>query len=196
MLPSSDTARARRTLQAALLTVLVALGLTAGAADAKVPRSFYGVEGDPVSTVPGLPRRRPTSTGCARPGSGHSGSPSTGPPWSPRRGRRATGATTTRSSSGRHARGSESCAVLVGSPHFAAESAAYAPLTAAGRASFKRFVRDVVRRYGRGGSFWRAHPRCRGGRFPPTRSGTSPTTRPTGRMARRGPATWLTTRRC
>ena len=41
----------RRTLQAALLTVLVAVGLTAGAAEAKVPRAFYGVEGDPV----GLP---------------------------------------------------------------------------------------------------------------------------------------------
>ena len=48
-------------------------------------------------------------------------------------------------------------AVLVGSPAFAAESEAYVPATAAGRAGFSRFVRDVVRRYGHGGRFWRLH---------------------------------------
>ena len=48
-------------------------------------------------------------------------------------------------------------AVLVGSPSFAAESEAYVPATADGRAAFSRFVRDVVKRYGHGGRYWRLH---------------------------------------
>ena len=51
-------------------------------------------------------------------------------------------------------------AVLVGQPAVGGRRerlrAAHAPPA---RAAFKRFVRDVVRRYGRGGSFWRTHPR-------------------------------------
>jgi Glycosyl hydrolase catalytic core len=47
--------------------------------------------------------------------------------------------------------------VLVGSPEFAATGESYVPATAEGRLGFRRFVRDVVRRYGHGGRFWRLH---------------------------------------
>ena len=155
MSPSSHMAHPSRKLQAALVTVLVALGLTAGAAEAKVPRAFYGVEGDPVgfsTSQTDFDRMRSARVGNLRINfHWASVEPTQGVPrdWSyydtivERAARARVGI----------------LAVLVGSPHFAAESEAYAPLTAAGRASFKRFVRDVVRRYGRGGSFWRAHPK-------------------------------------
>ncbi len=55
-----------------------------------------------------------------------------------------------------------------------------------GASAFSRFVGDVVQRYGHGGRFWRAHRGSRAGRSPPTRCGTSRTTRLTGPRARRG----------
>ncbi|MBS1868986.1 MAG: hypothetical protein JSS99_04935 [Actinobacteria bacterium] len=48
--------------------------------------------------------------------------------------------------------------VLYGSPPFAAAHATDPPLTRAARAAFTRFAADAVRRYGRGGAFWRLHP--------------------------------------
>lgn len=51
--------------------------------------------------------------------------------------------------------------VLLSSPQFAAEKFQYPPATPAGKAAFTQFVHDAVARYGRNGSFWRAHPELR-----------------------------------
>jgi hypothetical protein len=48
-------------------------------------------------------------------------------------------------------------AVLSGSPPWAAGGSALAPATPATREAFRVFVRDLVRRYGHGGEFWRTH---------------------------------------
>jgi len=48
--------------------------------------------------------------------------------------------------------------VLYGSPSFAAPMRNDPPTSAAAARAFARFVTDAVRRYGRGGSFWKAHP--------------------------------------
>jgi hypothetical protein len=143
---------------ASLAAVLMALALTAAGADAKVPRAFFGAEGDPRTTANGVPtaqsdfdRMRSARLGTLRISfDWGSVEPTPGAPrdWSyydtmvERAARARVGI----------------LAVLVGSPGFAAEGSAFAPLTEAGRASFKNFVRDVVRRYGRGGSFWSSHP--------------------------------------
>jgi hypothetical protein len=48
--------------------------------------------------------------------------------------------------------------VLLGSPRFAAKRYQYPPRTRKALRSYTAFVRDAARRYGRKGSFWRAHP--------------------------------------
>lgn len=48
--------------------------------------------------------------------------------------------------------------VLYGTPGFAAPRSTNPPLAGPARVAFARFVADAVRRYGRGGSFWRLHP--------------------------------------
>jgi hypothetical protein len=132
---------------------------TAGSAEAKVPRPFFGVEADPVIGPVPVPmsqadfhRMRSARLGTLRLDFNWAViEPTAGAPrdWS-----------YYDKVVGRAARAQVGIlAVLVGSPQFAAESSAYAPMTPAGQASFKRFVGDVVRRYGHGGSFWRAHPR-------------------------------------
>lgn len=55
--------------------------------------------------------------------------------------------------------------VLTGPPYFGRGSKK-PPRTASARARFAAFVRDGVRRYGRGGEFWTAHPDLRA--LPPT----------------------------
>ena len=48
---------------------------------------------------------------------------------------------------------------LVGSPRFAASRETYPPRRGAPMRHWLAFVRDAVNRYGRGGKFWRRHPR-------------------------------------
>jgi hypothetical protein len=48
--------------------------------------------------------------------------------------------------------------VLYGTPGFAAPHATNPPVSSTARAAFARFVTDAVRRYGRGGAFWRMRP--------------------------------------
>ena len=106
------------------------------------------------------PRRRPTSTGCGRPGSGTlqdqlqlglGGAHARGAAGLVvlRHDGRARGPRTGRASS--------PCwsAALPSRPTAAPTRRSPPPA----RASFRRFVRDVVRRYGRGGSFWQLPPR-------------------------------------
>ncbi len=155
---ASSHIRLLLTSAASMAAALVALALLAGGAQAKVPRAFFGAEGDPRATTAGAPtaqadfnRMRSARLGTLRLNfDWGSVEPTPGAPrdWSyydtmvERAARARVGI----------------LAVLVGSPPFAADGSAYAPLTAAGRASFSRFVRDVVQRYGRGGSFWSSHP--------------------------------------
>ena len=47
---------------------------------------------------------------------------------------------------------------LFSSPPWAARNPLYPPRSRAARRAWVRFARDAVRRYGRGGTFWRAHP--------------------------------------
>jgi hypothetical protein len=144
------TRRTRRVLTGAL--ALLCLGLPASA-EAKVPRVFFGAEADPVTapmTAADFQRMRAAKLGTLR----------VDFLWS--KVERTAGAPRDWSFYDqlvrRAARARVSImAVLVGSPAFAAESEAYVPATAAGRAGFSRFVRDVVKRYGHGGSFWRLH---------------------------------------
>jgi polysaccharide biosynthesis protein PslG len=48
--------------------------------------------------------------------------------------------------------------VLLGSPRFAARKFQYPPRSARNKKRWAAFVRDVVRRYGRRGTFWRQNP--------------------------------------
>ena len=48
--------------------------------------------------------------------------------------------------------------VLYGSPSFAAAERNDPPISATAAPAFARFASEAVRRYGRGGSFWAAHP--------------------------------------
>ncbi|MBN1530620.1 MAG: hypothetical protein JW895_16270, partial [Thermoleophilaceae bacterium] len=141
-----------RTLRRAAPLALACLALSAGGAQAKVPRAFFGAEANPGGAL--------TQTDAKRMRSARLGTlrvtfnwgqvePVPGAPrnWSyydtlvERAARARVGI----------------MALLTGSPSWAADGSAYAPQTAATRSAFARFVRDLVRRYGRGGSFWRSH---------------------------------------
>ncbi len=144
------TRRNRRVLTAAL--AVLCLGLPASA-DAKVSRVFFGAEADPVTApmaAADFQRMRSAKLGTLRVDFLWSKvEPTSGAPrdWS-----------YYDQLVSRAARARVSImAVLVGSPSFAADSEAYVPATAAGRAAFSRFVRDVVKRYGHGGRYWRLH---------------------------------------
>lgn len=140
-----------------LAAVLLALFATAGPVQAKVPRAFYGAEGDPIADLSEEPipeadfaRMRSARVGNLRINFNWGRlEPTPGAPrdWA------YYDTVVERAARARVA----ILAVLVGSPPWAAGDNAFAPLTQAGRAAFRRFVTDVVRRYGRGGSFWRAN---------------------------------------
>ena len=131
--------------------------LAAGGAEAKVPRAFFGAEGDPVSAAAAhrAGRLQPDALGPARDapaqlqlglGRAHAGSAARlvllrhdGRARGPRAGRASWPCW----SAARPVRGRRQRL-----------RAAHARRA---RIAFRRFVRDVVRRYGRGGSFWRSH---------------------------------------
>jgi polysaccharide biosynthesis protein PslG len=50
---------------------------------------------------------------------------------------------------------------VLSSPRFVSSVPGYPPMSASARAAFAAFLRDAVRRYGPGGSFWRANPGLR-----------------------------------
>jgi len=132
-------------LAAALLT------LTAGTAEAKVPRVFFGAEANPSNVEPltdaDFARARSARLGTMRLTFNWAAiEPTAGAPrdWSYYDGVLSQAARARLSI----------MAVLVGSPSFAASDGAYAPATPAGREAYRVFVRDVVQRYGRGGTFW------------------------------------------
>lgn len=54
--------------------------------------------------------------------------------------------------------GTDVLAVLAGTPSFATDGSNDPPRTRSARTGYTAFVRDAVRRYGRGGDFWSAHP--------------------------------------
>jgi len=160
MFRTTVTSHARSSVAtaAALCASLVALALAAGGAEAKVPRSFFGAEGDPGATASGeataqrdFNRMRSARLGTLRLNFNWGSvepTPGAARDWSyydtmvERAARARVGI----------------LAVLVGSPGWAADASAYVPESAAARTAFRLFVRDVVQRYGRGGAFWRANP--------------------------------------
>jgi polysaccharide biosynthesis protein PslG len=152
---ATSHARSPVAITATLCAALAALALAAGGAEAKVPRTFFGAEGDTTAVEPtpqsDFNRMRSARLGTLRINfSWGAVEPTPGAPrnWSyydtmvERAARARVGI----------------LAVLAGSPPWAADGSAYAPLTPAARASFRLFVRDVVQRYGHGGSFWKSHP--------------------------------------
>lgn len=155
MTPALPTSAAR-----ALTGPIVALALMAlsPAAEAKVPRSFFGAEADPVASMgqAAMPdadfaRMRSAKLGALRVAFNWGAmEPTQGAPrnWS------FFDATVERAARAR----TDVLALLVGSPLWAADDSAYAPTTPAARSAFSAFVTDVVRRYGTRGSFWRANP--------------------------------------
>jgi hypothetical protein len=151
---SAPTLQIRAGLAAAL--ALLVLCIAAGPAQAKVPRSFFGVEADPAST--GL---EPLSgSDVQRLRSARVGNLRVAFNWGlvePTPGAARNWAYYD-ALVGRAARARVSLiGVLVGSPSWAAGDSAYAPVTAEARRAFALFARDVVRRYGKGGAFWRAN---------------------------------------
>lgn len=142
----------RRTLHRAAPLALACLALSAGGAEARIPKSFFGVEANPggLLTKSDSNRMRSARVGTLRvtfnwglveptPGSARD--------WSyydPLVARAARARVSI-------------MATLSGSPPWAADGSALAPQTPAARTAFQAFVRDLVRRYGRGGAFWRSH---------------------------------------
>ena len=142
----------RRTLRCAAPVALACLALGAGAAEAKVPRGFYGAEANPVGSL--------SQTDSRRMRSAHLGTLRVTFNWG--QVEPTPGALRDWSYYDtiveRAARARVSImAVLSGSPSWAAGGSAYAPQTLAARTAYYAFVRDVVRRYGHGGSYWRSH---------------------------------------
>jgi hypothetical protein len=137
--------------------VLLIVALLAAPAQARVPRTFFGVEADPLSPSGGAMSR----ADFARLRSARVGTMRVTFNWGllePTPGAQADWSSYD-AEVGRAARaGISLVAVLVGSPGWAADASAHAPETAAGRAAFRRFVVEVVRRYGHRGRFWREHP--------------------------------------
>jgi hypothetical protein len=142
----------KTTLRRAAPLALACLALSAGAAEAKVPKAFYGAEANPGGILSQADANRMHSArlgtlrvsfnwGQVEP------TPGAARDWS---------YYDTLVSRAARARVS-TMAVLSGSPAWAAGGSAYAPQTPATRTAFAAFVRDLVRRYGRGGSFWRSH---------------------------------------
>jgi hypothetical protein len=144
----------RRTLHRAAPLALACLALGAGGAEAKVPKVFFGAEANPGGSLSQTDSNRMRSArlgtlrvtfnwGQVEP------TPGAERDWSyyDTIVERAARARTT------------VMAVLSGSPSWAADGSAYAPQTPAARSAYYAFVRDLVRRYGHGGSFWRSHRR-------------------------------------
>jgi len=142
----------KKTLRRATPLALACLALFAGAVEARVPKAFYGAEANPggILSQTDANRMRSARLGTLRvtfnwgqveptPGAARD--------WA---------YYDTLVSRAARARVSI-MAVLSGSPPWAADGSAYAPQTPATRTAFQAFVRDLVRRYGRGGSFWRSH---------------------------------------
>lgn len=137
----------RRTALLALLAVLVAL--PAGA-EAKAPRSFFGIQA--WST----PSNKEFQTiASARPGIYRFTLL-----WSVvefQKGARNWG-TVDEDVRRAAVHGLRPQAVLIGSPRFAASRFQYPPRSAAALASYETFVRDAAARYGRNGAFWQQNP--------------------------------------
>jgi len=149
MVSAMSTSSARRLLTALLLALcLVAVG--AGPAAAQPPRTFFGVQGWETTNPGDLAMLGEARVGVVReiftwarvePAPGVRD-------WS------YYDALVTSASE----RGVTVLPVLFGSPAFAAARPHQMPGQRKARAAFARFAADAVKRYGRRGAFWKAHP--------------------------------------
>lgn len=135
-----------------ILALAAALSVSATPAAAAAPRSFFGVQATPdyppMASATDFSRMAEARVGTLRLDFNWQGVQhdlSTPRDW------RFYDATMRRTANA----GVTVLAHLIGSPSFAAARSSNAPRTSLGRREFRRFVGDVVRRYGRGGSFWR-----------------------------------------